>query len=658
MPSTAPGKPILALTLGVAGKRRIDGAKRGAMEDAMTLTFRVIADRLAALRTDSQKPSLGLRFDLSAKPRLTLITGLADGADLIACDLFKPGDVSSTQLDPFSGVDRVLGAVLPCGPDDFVANSAVDDIDAYTAAVGQCQFVLELDGLMEPQQDKLTRGDPLEIRQLHRDRADAFTGQAEILLRNADVLIAIDDPQDEGHPGGTRQTMGRAIDLGLPVILVLLGEPGLAILHSRSDLDDPTMLDTLAAQDCLRALVDELVATGAVELDAGEEAYCNDLIEEFFAIKVKAEGWANRIWAWFGGLFPSKVTSDAAEIRRPSHLSVDTPEIYRLFKDRASLLSSYYASLGRGYFVLSYGLAVFAVLLAVIALSLLSWSRGAHWPETIVDWLLISLGILKLVVVGAIWGIARRAKTLRLSQRAADYRYFSERMRTMTFLPHVGALRTIFNWSLPYTTRLNAQGVFDHLFAAVVRQAPPLTTVPGAVAGKFIRPDATGAVEIIRAAWIRGQEDYHHNNHIRLSAMKGGLESLVRTSNWLVIVIVALDIVVALELARRHFQDGAPESLEIFGPPLLIAIAAFLPAAVAGLNGIRFQSECARLADRSKQIAAQLRKLGAGPKISAKKAQRPVRVLDALRLAEDVTRLTIDEVAEWSAIYGKDFIEP
>ncbi len=33
------------------------------------------------------------------------------------------------------------------------------------------------------------------------------------------------------------------------------------------------------------------------------------------------------------------------------------------------------------------------------------------------------------------------------------------------------------------------------------------------------------------------------------------------------------------------------------------------------------------------------------------------RTLDVLRLAEDVARSTIDEVAEWSAIYGKDFTE-
>jgi hypothetical protein len=38
-------------------------------------------------------------------------------------------------------------------------------------------------------------------------------------------------------------------------------------------------------------------------------------------------------------------------------------------------------------------------------------------------------------------------------------------------------------------------------------------------------------------------------------------------------------------------------------------------------------------------------------------AHEPARLVDAVRLGDDVARLTIDEVAEWSAIYGKEFVE-
>jgi len=96
------------------------------------------------------------------------------------------------------------------------------------------------------------------------------------------------------------------------------------------------------------------------------------------------------------------------------------------------------------------------------------------------------------------------------------------------------------------------------------------------------------------------------------------------------------------------------EPLHLYLAPGLIFLAAVLPAAVASLNGVRFQSECARLSDRSAQMAVQL---GLLQERANMPRPRPARMLDALRLAEDVARLTLDEVAEWSAIYGKEFVE-
>ena len=109
--------------------------------------------------------------------------------------------------------------------------------------------------------------------------------------------------------------------------------------------------------------------------------------------------------------------------------------------------------------------------------------------------------------------------------------------------------------------------------------------------------------------------------------------------------------------ARRLVVGGAraPEIAESLGDQgVLIALAAILPAAVASLNGVQFQSECSRLADRSEHMVNQLRQLEDKAGLAR---LRPVRILDALRLGEDIAQTTIDEVAEWSAIYGKDFIE-
>jgi hypothetical protein len=39
-------------------------------------------------------------------------------------------------------------------------------------------------------------------------------------------------------------------------------------------------------------------------------------------------------------------------------------------------------------------------------------------------------------------------------------------------------------------------------------------------------------------------------------------------------------------------------------------------------------------------------------------AHGPKLTSAALKLAEDTARITLDEVAEWSAIYAKEFVEP
>ena len=88
--------------------------------------------------------------------------------------------------------------------------------------------------------------------------------------------------------------------------------------------------------------------------------------------------------------------------------------------------------------------------------------------------------------------------------------------------------------------------------------------------------------------------------------------------------------------------------------------AAVLPAAVASLNGGRFQSECEKLAHRSRQMVGQPGAIEArAQQLMAPPASAgSPRIAEALDLAEDVARITIDEVAEWSVLYAKDIVEP
>jgi hypothetical protein len=458
--------------------------------------------------------------------------------------------------------------------------------------------------------------------------------------------VAIDDPDDEGRIGGTRQSIERALDQGMPVVLLRLGRPGLAVLRSRSHLDDPVALLDEAARCGLDALVDELIgapqpthATGAAWDD-----YELSVLHEVFGPSPPTPGPLNALWSSFEGWFKTRAprTHDVA------------PPAYRLFRARASALSAYYAGLYRGSFLLGYILAVVAVTMAVLSLAILLVGGHAHWPVMALELTMLVLGGLKFAAVLTIARLGERAKTRRLAYRATDYRYLAERLRAMIFLPHAGSLRANFDFSPPYAVRVASQGVADHLFLAILRQADPLDTLPGVVSGRTIRPDATRAIEVIREGWLGGQLHYHVANAKTHEAMKSAMDSLGRTLNALVVIVVAIDLGLIVLGLLGLLPEPVDVAIRGWAAPVMIAIAAILPAAVASLNGIRFQSEVSRLAERSEQMAVNLARL---EHLSFPVPHQPPRLVDAMRLGDDVARLTIDEVAEWSAIYGKEFVE-
>ena len=639
MPDSSPAKPVVALTLALAGKRRIQAEAMAGLSGGLALVFHAVAGRLASLcEPGGAAESLSPRFDTETAPRLTLITGLADGADQLASRLFL-------RTDPaFPDVDRVLGAVLPCDRGAFVARSGITDEAGFSAAAAACAFIVELDGDMPASPGPPHEGEGPEARRARAERGRAFSDQSDILLRQADILIAIDDPRDDGRVGGTRETIRTALDLGMPVIHLRLGHDEIALLRSRADLDEPTPLPESHAREGLWALVAELVGAGAA---VHEASYVKSLIAEFYAPEAPSPGLLNRLWERFEGVFqdPAKMPADQAA------------PAYQPYRRRASALSAYYASLYRGSFLLGYALAVAAVVLAVGALAMFPLRGPLRLDRLALDTALTILGLAKLAVVVAILQLASRANHDRLAHRAADYRYLSERLRAMIFLPHAAALRSPYNWSLPYTTRVSAQDVIDRLFLSIVRQADPRDVIPGPRDGAALRPEAGVALALIRTRWLAGQRRYHERNHLTQHRMSRWLERMSRRLNQWVIGIVIVDLALAT-LGLAGWAEWLPRPLERWvdsgATPMLIALAAILPAAVASLNGVQFQSECSRLADRSEHMAAQLRQL---EERSSLARLRPVRLLDALRLGEDVARSTIDEVAEWSAIYGKDFVE-
>jgi hypothetical protein len=157
-----------------------------------------------------------------------------------------------------------------------------------------------------------------------------------------------------------------------------------------------------------------------------------------------------------------------------------------------------------------------------------------------------------------------------------------------------------------------------------------------------------------------------------MHAMHHGVETLQKWLGRIVVGIVAFDLVL-LGIKALHW----PEFLYPFAKlatPWLIASSAILPAVVAALSGIRFQSECQALAERSDVMRVLLagRKKGGGGRITqadaliatvSRAAAEPATnpgswTHDTLRFTERLANDFVQEAAEWSVLYAKDVSEP
>lgn len=144
-----------------------------------------------------------------------------------------------------------------------------------------------------------------------------------------------------------------------------------------------------------------------------------------------------------------------------------------------------------------------------------------------------------------------------------------------------------------------------------------------------------------------------------------------------VIVIVAFDFLI-LGAELLHWLPHSWEPWAKLATPWLVFISAVLPAVVAALNGIRFQSECQRLAERSAVMRVMLHgraKAKPGdPQGRWQFANSLVRRIgDAqsspatdpgswshatLRFSELVATDFVQEAAEWSVLYAKEVTDP
>lgn len=210
----SPVKPPLHLRIAVTGHRTLvpdwrrgaAGADAGDVEHAVAGAIHACAQAVAEV-----KRKFAEFFDASA-PSVTLISALAAGADQVAVRALE----NVTLPDGFR---KRLEAVLPFANDYYAKDMAADEAAAMEGMLRKADAALELNERLPP---KWVEAKPGSIggEELDRWRNQRFAQVGEILVRQADVLVAIWNGVAKSAEGGTAHTIALALREGVPVVWI------------------------------------------------------------------------------------------------------------------------------------------------------------------------------------------------------------------------------------------------------------------------------------------------------------------------------------------------------------------------------------------------------------------------------------------------------
>lgn len=731
--TTLPHFPRIVLRVGFAGSQRLP-VEVSELIASLDNVFETLARRLAEVAPGppicaaTPQPRLS-RFYSKENPVLRLITGLCEGADSLAAQALEALK-DHPVLHPHVAIE--LAAVIPFDFPSYRASRTAAFLPDFDRQAARCSYILSLDGIYDK---------PLEDLPLSKNRrARAYRAQATLLLRQADIIVAASDPDGDVRAGGTMTTVRAALNFGLPVVFIHTGtgkvsliEPGVDPVSVISELafepvhwSDPLRqwVTTILAEPDFDGLL--ACASGTVNGHATEDRHGEQLLDEFFGASSTPpldpestedlhgrSGNGGHPWAYLERRFRSSPSP------RP-----DPPlNPYALWRARSTDLNYRYVGLYRDAFLLNYFLAAAAVLLATVSLVLLGIVDAAT------GWLLPTLLILGAGKFWCVWRIFRNTHSANHGEwndKAVDFRYLAERLRTMFYLPRIGGFRLPVAATPHFASRVVRQSAVDWLLDAIVRGISPsslplaqketFTFSEGSYDATLVRLEPLTLLQDVRDRWIGEQAVYHDRNARTMNRLHTWAENWGKVFNLSVIVFVVADIVILLGDLSGTLPEAWLHTLHYFTFGL-VALAAILPAAVGSLNGIRFQSECRRLAERSAIMRAIL--AGRATQGNATQPlnywhtcvdqlwQRPVAfvrslfpftakpkpataldptgsklaaadqlliriatatampetnpaswVPEVLRFVESVSDVFMQEVAEWSVLYAKEVPEP
>lgn len=586
--------PRVRLQVGVTGHRLGPKLSLQSVAPIRATVDRVLATFAGAARDTVEKRGAGV---IEKELELVVISPLAEGADRIVAEA---GLAAGFALE----------VVLPFAREEYERDFETEESrEVFAALFRKAGSVFELDGA--------------------RSQANrAYEAVGLITLANSDLLIAIWDRNEASGVGGTALVVDRAINEGIPVVLIDPTEPGRATLLMADNPDlAPASLrhEELQRPDALAeipGLVDTLIGPPPpgkswLSLDAylaEKERRRNFLPAYAFLVRI----FAGRKLHQSDLKQPPYLENTRSQweeyfkiVNRDDRLTEAIDQLLLPAFSMADNLSVYYARMFRGTYISLYVAAASVAMLGVLGIFL-------HNLPTLV----FVFEILSLIIIGAVivsWSIAKRVDVHR---RWLEYRRLAECLRHMRLIALTASAGT-----LPRPGRSpDDDSSWVDWYARAMRRLLPLPRQ---------RVDDKYLTMIKKAACdteLTGQINYHESN---ASLMRKLDHRLHAVGMWLFVTTAVLLILLLF--------INWPDMVWLKTTLTFLTIA--FPLFGSAINAIHAQGDFITVSRRSRRTANRLLEIR---KALSEEDLSFARVADRVEMASD---MMMDDLVEWNLVF-------
>ncbi len=441
--------PQAVFRIGVVGHRsdKLSAEISAALPSTLSTLFSTLNSQVHTTfkKTESM-------YDKQQPATIRLVSGLADGADLMAAEAAQ----SITWHTQF---------LLPESLENFKARLSQDEQLAFEVVLSKSSSLTEITVCGD---EALT--------------AEPHVALGDLLLQNIDILVAVWDGASGRGKGGTADLISQAIELQVPVLWLDATD------LSRITFLDNSVVDGSDNHNTWLEKTQRYFDTWLLPPCATDERQAYERLQNY-ALEKDRRWNLGLAFPLFQFLFAGRKLRKTDLRPEQNDVSLNNGWQQELQQDptgvlgntggslymqyaQADILANYYSQLYRSASVMNYAFTAISVLMALMGLLVSEWKL---W------WVLLELSLISLVLVNTSIGNKGR-----WHQKWLDYRQLAESLRVMVKLSPLAVNGQLFPSQLAQLHRGQGNRWVEWYLAAVSRSTNlPSTTIDAIIVEQF-----------------------------------------------------------------------------------------------------------------------------------------------------------------------------